>query len=132
MYNRFQTDALNPSSLPTASLGRPRPLSRFNPPSTDPNLDNLAIGQRQQAVLDRVHEEWNGRIDREVKAVAGSLKDLVNLADVRCNHHPCLSSVYHHLPSSTDPNRPGSTLTRGSVDRIIADSTRLYHPITPS
>jgi hypothetical protein len=67
----FQTDALRPSSLPTASLGRRRPL--------DGN------GNTQTAVsedLDKVAEEWNVRIDKEMKSMTTSLAELVDLADV--------------------------------------------------
>jgi hypothetical protein len=66
----FHTDALRPSSLPTASLGR-RQTSSTN---TDKDAD---------AELDKVAEEWNLRIDKEMKNLTGGLGELVELADVR-------------------------------------------------
>lgn len=67
----FQTDALRPSSLPTATLGRRRHIDQANAERKDTAED-----------LDRVSEEWNVRIDREVKSVSSGLKELIELADV--------------------------------------------------
>lgn len=76
----FQTDALNPSALPGSSRRHlpSRPL-----PGLDPDADTLADGDRQKVLLQAEYEEWNQRIDREMKACAGGLKELVSLADVR-------------------------------------------------
>lgn len=73
--SRFQTDALRPSALPSASLGRPRPLTR-----AEPDAEGIPTGDAER---DRAHAEWNTRIDREIKGVANGLKEIVELADVR-------------------------------------------------
>jgi hypothetical protein len=73
--SRFQTDALRPSALPSASLGRPRPLTR-----AEPDAETIPSGDAER---DRAHAEWNLRIDREIKGVANGLKEIVELADVR-------------------------------------------------
>lgn len=74
----FQTDALRPSSLPTASLGRRRPL----------DLSAGTSGVSED--LDKVAEEWNVRIDKEMKAMTSGLAELVDLADVS-SHQKCPS-----------------------------------------
>jgi hypothetical protein len=68
--SEFHTDSLRPSSLPTASLGRRQP--------TTANADKDA-----DAELDKVAEEWNLKIDKEMKNLTGGLGELVELADVR-------------------------------------------------
>jgi hypothetical protein len=68
--SEFQTDSLRPSSLPTASLGRRQPSTA--------NADKDA-----DAELDKVAEEWNLRIDKEMRNLTGGLGELVELADVR-------------------------------------------------
>jgi len=68
--SEFQTDSLRPSSLPTASLGRRQPSTA--------NADKDA-----DAELDKVAEEWNLRIDKEMKNLTEGLGELVELADVR-------------------------------------------------
>lgn len=70
----FQTDALRPSSLPTATLGRRRHHTG--------GADTSAAGPGAVEDLDKVSEDWNVRIDREVKSVSSGLKDLIELADV--------------------------------------------------
>ncbi|GFZ43193.1 hypothetical protein JCM24511_00912 [Saitozyma sp. JCM 24511] len=72
--SRFQTDALRPSALPSASLGRPRPLTR-----AEPDAEGIPTGDAER---DRAHAEWNTRIDREIKGVANGLKEIVELADI--------------------------------------------------
>jgi hypothetical protein len=68
--SEFHTDSLRPSSLPTASLGRRQ--------TSTANVDKDA-----DAELDKVAEEWNLRIDKEMKNLTGGLGELVELADVR-------------------------------------------------
>lgn len=77
----FQTDALNASSIPTASLGRLR-RHGANLIQTDESDLKGELGERHQRQLDKIHDEWNARIDRELKGVVGCLKDLVELSDV--------------------------------------------------
>jgi hypothetical protein len=83
VMSAFQTDSLNPAALPSSTLGRRRPpaasTSAFDPdpsgtagPSSDPDAATRA----------RFHEEWNVRIDKEVKALAGGMREIVDLADV--------------------------------------------------
>lgn len=71
--SEFHTDALRPSSLPTASLGRRNPTT-----GTD-----TGGGKDSDAELDKVAEDWNVRIDKEMKNLTGGLGELVELADVR-------------------------------------------------
>lgn len=86
--SEFHTDALRPSSLPTASLGRRLPTSTTG---TDKDAD---------AEFDKVAEEWNLRIDKEMKNLTGGLGELVELADVRyssassCPRKPFLDFIY--------------------------------------
>ncbi|KAL1406190.1 hypothetical protein Q8F55_007879 [Vanrija albida] len=79
-----QYDVFNPSALPTASLGRRglRPAPRAG------GLDAADAKRTPDAELDRVYDEWNVRIDKEVKAVASGLGELVALADISPNPHP--------------------------------------------
>jgi hypothetical protein len=79
--SEFHTDSLRPSSLPTASLGRRQ--------TSTANVDKDA-----DAELDKVAEEWNLRIDKEMKNLTGGLGELVELADVRF-----LPSLSPHLRS---------------------------------
>jgi hypothetical protein len=81
--SEFQTDSLRPSSLPTASLGRRQP--------TTANADKDA-----DAELNKVAEEWNLRIDKEMKNLTGGLGELVELADVR-SFYTLISSIHHTL-----------------------------------
>lgn len=72
------TDSLNPSALPSSTLGRRRAA-----PAGSSAADGYAVaGDDPDAARERFHEEWNVRIDKEVKAVAGALKEIVDLADV--------------------------------------------------
>ena len=81
----FHTDALRPSSLPTASLGR-----RQFPTTGSGANGNGNDTSTEDAELDKTAEEWNLRIDKEMKNMTVGLGELVDLADV------CLS-----LPSSS-------------------------------
>ena len=76
--SEFHTDSLRPSSLPTASLGR-----RAH--------DTTNAKEDTDAELDKVAEDWNLRIDKEMKALTGGLGELVELADVRLLSSSCLS-----------------------------------------
>ncbi|ORY20951.1 hypothetical protein BCR39DRAFT_601404 [Naematelia encephala] len=66
----FQTDSIRPTSLPSANLGhRVLGASSAEPSANDHDHDQAA-------------EEWNGRIDRELKSLVGGLKELVRVADL--------------------------------------------------
>ncbi|WOO83702.1 uncharacterized protein LOC62_05G007224 [Vanrija pseudolonga] len=75
-----QYDVFQPSALPSASLGRrsARPIARNG-------LEAAAAVKTPDSELDRVSEAWNARIDKEVKAVASGLGELVELADITSN-----------------------------------------------
>jgi hypothetical protein len=81
--SEFHTDSLRPSSLPTASLGRRQPST-------------ANVHKDADAELDKVAEEWNLRIDKEMKNLTGGLGELVDLADVRL-----LSSLSSHFLNSS-------------------------------
>jgi hypothetical protein len=71
-------DVFRPSALPSASLGQ-----RGAAPVAGLATDDSAVAVRDaEGELKRASEAWNKRIDKEVKAMAGGLKDLVSLADV--------------------------------------------------
>ncbi|ORX34219.1 hypothetical protein BD324DRAFT_683646 [Kockovaella imperatae] len=88
MSRPFQTDALNPGAIPSASSGR---LGRTNQPLSSSArtfelpVDNLVPGSRYTAELKKTHEDWNAKIDKEVKGLAKGLKELVDLADIGTN-----------------------------------------------
>lgn len=89
----FHTDALRPSSLPTASLGR-----------RHTSATAVGAAKDSDAELDKVAEDWNLRIDKEMKALTGGLGELVELADVRLSS---ILSVHlkHCLLTSRSSNR---------------------------
>ncbi|WWC86063.1 uncharacterized protein L201_000934 [Kwoniella dendrophila CBS 6074] len=98
----FKTDSLLPTSLPSATLGSKRRnfgqgnSSRF--PEDDQN-ENLNAEERSQRLLDKEHERWNERIDKEIKGVLDGLKDLIELADIGTSPSPLISSTLPlHLP----------------------------------
>lgn len=76
MSKQQQYDLFLPQALPSASLGH----KRLVPTQGRPDLTTEDASTK--AELDRVYDAWNTRIDKEVKAVAGGLKELVELADV--------------------------------------------------
>lgn len=73
----FHTDALRPSSLPTASLGR----RQFSTTGSGAN-GNGNDTSTEDVDLDKTAEEWNLRIDKEMKNMTVGLGELVDLADV--------------------------------------------------
>jgi hypothetical protein len=90
--SRFQTDSLNPTALNTGVLGRKRggPSTRTH---TFLNNDDDANARDPDAARNKFAADWNTRIDREMRAVSGGLKELVELADVRASPHLCT-----HIP----------------------------------
>lgn len=95
----FKTDALRPSSLPSAQFGQ----------SFSARVDTT--GSSLQEDLQKSYEEWNKRIDTEVGSLATGLQDLVDLANVSelqdlltVPHHPNLIFTCMRLffPPQTD------------------------------
>jgi hypothetical protein len=92
--SRFQTDSLNPTALNSGVLGR----KRHGGPSSHSFLaDDPNATTNPDAARDKFANDWNVRIDREMRAVSGGLKELVELADVSCCIPPC-SSVHRGKP----------------------------------
>jgi hypothetical protein len=91
----FQTDAINSSALPVSTLGKRRPP----PPlaSVFDNDNNAAAGPSSdpdKAAREKFHEDWNVRIDKEVRSLAGGLRELVDLADVRSDNETSPAGQY--------------------------------------
>ena len=108
----FRTDALNPSSLPTAALGRPQRLhARSAADNAGPS------GTTYKDSLAKAYNDYNVGIDREIKSLSSSLKELITLADVRVSHTRCVLSG---LVLTTDWGK--SSTARGSHS-IIGSST---------
>ena len=78
--SEFHTDALRPSSLPTASLGRRQFPTTGSGSGANGNERDTST---EDAALDKTAEEWNLRIDKEMKNMTVGLGELVDLADVR-------------------------------------------------
>lgn len=76
--SRFQTDSLNPTALNTGVLGR----KRVGPSTHSFLADDPSSSVNPNAERDKFAADWNVRIDREMRAVSGGLKELVELADV--------------------------------------------------
>ena len=68
--SKFSTDAIRPSALPSASLGRR-------------GGDTALSGNSEKEALEKEYQAWNVRIDTEVKSLSSGLKELVQLANVR-------------------------------------------------
>jgi hypothetical protein len=78
----FQTDALHSVALPSSTLSRRRPP----PPTSSAFDDNAKAGPSSDPDAlsrEKFHQDWNIRIDKEVKSLAGGLREIVDLADVR-------------------------------------------------
>ncbi|EAL22039.1 hypothetical protein CNBC1770 [Cryptococcus deneoformans B-3501A] len=120
MSQPFKTDSLRPSSLPSATLGRRRPQLPTTAALEDG--ENLTPGERAQRVLEKEHERWNERIDRDVKACVEGLKELVQLADISTVQPNSLTSTTLplHLPVRT------SSLIRSALNiRDMAHELKL-------
>ena len=79
--SRFQTDSLNPTALNSGVLGRRRAGPSTHSHSFLDSGDTDA--SNPDAVRDKFAADWNTRIDKEMRAVSGGLKELVETADVR-------------------------------------------------
>ena len=79
--SKFETDALNPSSLPSANLGLRRPAypSSSGDPAAAGGDPRTGKGSREDAQLDQWAEELNKRVDKDVKAALEGLKELVEV-----------------------------------------------------
>ncbi|BEJ18117.1 hypothetical protein CspHIS471_0703940 [Cutaneotrichosporon sp. HIS471] len=64
-------DTYVPSALPSASLGRRRPP-----------IGERTFEHEDGDDLDKAYNDWNIRIDKEIKAVVEGLGDLARLADI--------------------------------------------------
>ncbi|KIR67571.1 hypothetical protein I314_01988 [Cryptococcus bacillisporus CA1873] len=120
MSQPFKTDSLRPSSLPSATLGRRRP--QLPTAAAIEGEENLTPGERAQRVLEKEHERWNERIDRDVKACVEGLKELVQLADISTVQPNSLTSTTLplHLPVRT------SSLIRSALNiRDMAHELKL-------
>ncbi|OXC70954.1 hypothetical protein AYX13_00371 [Cryptococcus neoformans] len=120
MSQPFKTDSLRPSSLPSATLGRRRP--QLPTAAALEGGENLTPGERAQRVLEKEHERWNERIDRDVKACVEGLKELVQLADISTVQPNSLTSTTLplHLPIRT------SSLIRSALNiRDMAHELKL-------
>ncbi|WVO19699.1 uncharacterized protein IAS62_000989 [Cryptococcus decagattii] len=120
MSQPFKTDSLRPSSLPSATLGRRRP--QLPTAAAIEGEENLTPGERAQRVLEKEHERWNERIDKDVKACVEGLKELVQLADISTVQPNSLTSTTLplHLPVRT------SSLIRSALNiRDMAHELKL-------
>jgi len=73
----FQTDALRPAALPTASL---KPLRTAT--GTSVEEQSHTIDQSSEAYLDAVYEDWNKKVDVEVETLVDGMAELVNIANI--------------------------------------------------
>ena len=81
MSKPFETDALNPSALPSAARGRGSRAASGS--GYDNQGESSTSGLRYDQELKKFHDDWNIKIDREIKDVAGGLTDLIDLAQLR-------------------------------------------------
>jgi mediator of RNA polymerase II transcription subunit 22 len=72
----FQTDALRPAALPTASL-KPGGVTVGGNASLEDQLD-----QSSEAYLDSIYEDWNKKVDVEVETLVEGMVDLVNISNI--------------------------------------------------
>ena len=131
--SKFATDAIRPSALPSASLGR-RGL---------PTAEAGASANTEKEALEKEYQAWNTRIDTEVKSLSSGLKELVQLANVRDDFLLFdAASPYHvefqtlvHIPVDswrTSPGGPGATGERSQVLTRRSNPTRpLTRPPKP-
>ncbi|WVQ71163.1 hypothetical protein IAR50_000688 [Cryptococcus sp. DSM 104548] len=123
MSQPFRTDSLRPSSLPSATLGRRRHYEpRASALDAPDGSENLTLEERAQAKLDKEHDRWNERIDKDVKACVDGLKELVQLADISNAQRNSLTATTLplHLPVKT------SSLIRSALNvRDMAHELKL-------
>jgi len=65
----FQTDALRPAALPSASL-------------KTRTAEEHTIEQTSDAYLDSIYEDWNKKVDIEVETLVEGMVELVNIASI--------------------------------------------------
>ncbi|KIM28663.1 hypothetical protein M408DRAFT_329409 [Serendipita vermifera MAFF 305830] len=65
----FQTDALRPAALPSASL-------------KTRTAEEHTIEQSSDAYLDSVYEDWNKKVDTEVETLVEGMVELVHIASI--------------------------------------------------
>ncbi|ODO07468.1 hypothetical protein L198_01047 [Cryptococcus wingfieldii CBS 7118] len=123
MSQPFRTDSLRPSSLPSATLGRRRHYEpRASALDAPDGSENLTLEERAQVKLDKEHDRWNERIDKDVEACVDGLKELVQLADISNTQPNSLTATTLplHLPVKT------SSLIRSALNvRDMAHELKL-------
>ncbi|CAG8534075.1 13281_t:CDS:2 [Acaulospora colombiana] len=68
--DNFQTDALRPAALPSATLLRPRAA------------EESTIEQTSEEYLETMYEEWNKKVDVELETLVDGMAELVNIASI--------------------------------------------------
>ncbi|ODO11949.1 hypothetical protein I350_00733 [Cryptococcus amylolentus CBS 6273] len=123
MSQPFRTDSLRPSSLPSATLGRRRHYEpRASALDAADGSENLTLEERAQVKLDKEHDRWNERIDKDIGACVDGLKELVQLADISNTQPNSLTATTLplHLPVKT------SSLIRSALNvRDMAHELKL-------
>jgi len=80
----FQTDALRPAALPTASL-KPRVgaggVGGGGIGGGNTSLEEQ-LDQSSEAYLDSVYEDWNKKVDVEVETLVEGMVELVNISSI--------------------------------------------------
>lgn len=66
----FQTDAIRPTALPSASL------------TSAHALDESPADQTSDEYLNGVYEDWNKKVDAEIETLVDGMTDLVQIASV--------------------------------------------------
>ncbi|KAL7423773.1 hypothetical protein Q5752_001357 [Cryptotrichosporon argae] len=87
MAPKLRTDVALPTALPSATLGKRR---RLLPSLDEGGAADGPPGAASEWALDAWAEEWNVRIDKDVKGVVGGLREVVELAEA--------PSASTHLP----------------------------------
>lgn len=65
----FQTDALRPAALPSASLKAK-------------TVEEHTLEQTSDAYLDSIYEDWNKKVDVEVETLVEGMVELVHIASI--------------------------------------------------
>jgi len=112
--SKFSTDAIRPSALPTASLGRR-------------GGDTALSGNSEKEALAKEYQAWNVRIDTEVKSLSSGLKELVQLANVR---RRVSSRAYHMSILVSSLACSAITFFLFRLEMLILPTSRIDPPAT--